>query len=106
MIHAPCDSPGASGALGGRGGEEHVEFEAPLAKECARCAVTRRESSEALGAPARSAPPAVPPPEVKQALLSRIAAVAPTASPRRERGRGSLPWIAGAAAAADRKSVV
>src|SRR5438093_1626061 len=27
-------------------------------------------------------------------------AVAPTASPRRERGRGSLPWIAGAAAAA------
>src|SRR5437899_684549 len=61
-------------------------------------AIPRR--SEALAALARSAPPAVPPPEVKQALLSRIAAVAPTASPRRERGRGSLPWIAGAAAAA------
>src|SRR5438128_2466003 len=62
-----------------------------------------RRRSETFVAPlhdALAAAPAVPPPEVKQALLSRIAAVAPTASPRRERGRGSLPWIAGAAAAA------
>src|SRR2546430_13421982 len=99
MNHEPFDTLAAAYALGALDGEELVEFEAHLAQECARCAVTLRESYEALAALARSAPPAVPPPEVKQALLSRIAAVAPTASPRRERGRGSLPWIAGAAAA-------
>src|SRR2546425_651312 len=100
MNHEPFDTLAAAYALGALDGEELVEFEAHLAQECARCAVTLRESYEALAALARSAPPAVPPPEVKQALLSRIAAVAPTASPRRERGRGSLPWVAGAAAAA------
>ena len=100
MNHEPFDTLAAAYALGALDGEELVEFEAHLAQECARCAVTLRESYEALAALARSSPPAVPPPEVKQALLSRIAAVAPTASPRRERGRGSLPWIAGAAAAA------
>src|SRR5207249_3869071 len=47
----------------------------------------------------RSAPPAVPPPEVKRAILSRITPAAP-ALPRRERGRGWIPWIVGAAAAA------
>src|SRR5436309_305552 len=80
MNHEPFDTLAAAYALGALDGEELVEFEAHLAQECARCAVTLRESYEALAALARSAPPAVPPPEVKQALLSRIAAVAPTAS--------------------------
>ena len=100
MNHEPFDTLAAAYALGALDGEELVEFEAHLAQGCAYCAVTLRESHEALAALARSAPPAVPPPEVKQALLSRIAAVAPPASPRRERARGAFPWVAGAAAAA------
>src|SRR5947208_2562785 len=95
MNHESFDTLAAAYALGALDGEELVEFEAHLAQECARCAVTLRESYEALAALARSAPPAVPPPEVKQALLSRIAAVAPTASPRRERGRGPSPGATG-----------
>lgn len=98
MNHEPFDTLAAVYALGALDGEELVEFQAHLAQGCARCAATLRGSHEALAALARSAPPAVVPPEVKQAVLSRIAAAA--APRRRERARGWIPWIVGAAAAA------
>ena len=99
MNHEPFDTLAAVYAVGALDGPELVEFEAHLAQGCPRCAATLREFREALAALERSAPPAVPPPEVKRAILSRITPAAP-ALPRRERGRGWIPWIVGAAAAA------
>src|SRR5207245_260328 len=50
MNHESFDTLAAAYALGALDGEELVEFEAHLAQECARCAVTLRESYEALAA--------------------------------------------------------
>ncbi|HYY06770.1 MAG TPA: anti-sigma factor [Candidatus Limnocylindria bacterium] len=100
MNHDPFDTLAAVYALDALDGEELVEFQAHLAQGCTRCAATLRESHEALAALAVSALPAVPPPEVKQALVSRVAAAAPPSASRRTRARGRIPWIVGAAAAA------
>lgn len=98
MSHEPFDTLAAVYALGALDGAELVEFEAHLAEGCARCASALREAHETLGALARSAPPAVPPPEVRRVLHGRIAAAA--SRRRREGVRGSFPWIVGTAAAA------
>src|SRR5438128_2733647 len=98
MNHEPFDTLAAVYALGALDGEELVEFEAHLAQGCARCASTLFESQETLAALARSAPPAVVPPEVRRVLHERIATAAPL--PRRERRGGWVPWVVGTAAAA------
>jgi anti-sigma-K factor RskA len=100
MNHEPFDTLAAIYALGALDGEDLVEFEAHLAQGCVRCAATLRESHESLAALGRSAPAAVPPPEVKQALLRRIATAAPASPSRDERHRRPVPWIIGTAAAA------
>jgi anti-sigma-K factor RskA len=100
MNHERFDTLAAVYALGALDGEELVEFEAHLSQGCPRCTATLRESHETLAALARSSPPAVPPPEVKQALLSQIAEARPGAPSRRARRRGGLAWAVGTAAAA------
>ena len=97
MSHEPFDTLAATYAVGALDGDERAEFERHLAGGCAECASTLRQSAEALAALARSAPPMIPPPEVKQELLRRIAA---TTSPRRVAPRPRpLVWVAGTLAA-------
>ena len=94
--HDAFDALAASYALGALDGAELAEFERHLREGCPHCAATLRESEETLAALARSTPPAVPPPQVREALLSRVAA-----SPRaRSSPRASwLRWAVGTAAA-------
>ena len=94
--HERFDTLAAVYALGALDGEERREFEAHLAQGCAQCAATLSQHEETLAALARSAPPMVPPPEVREALLARIGA----AAQRRERARRSwLTWAVATAAA-------
>lgn len=96
MTHDTYDALAASYALGALEGEELAEFERHLRGGCAQCAATLAESEETLAALARSAPPAVPPPQVREALLRRV-----TASARARTGRRApwLRWAVGTAAA-------
>lgn len=82
MTHEPFDTLAAIYALGALDGDERAQFERHLAGGCDVCQETLRESAEALAALARAEPRAIPPPEVKDALLRRIAATTPA---RRER---------------------
>src|SRR4030095_13329464 len=67
-----------------------------LPEGCERCDVIVRESREALARMALAAAPAVPPPNVKTALQTRIdAATRPSARALR---RGWLTWSAATAA--------
>jgi len=97
MSHEPFDTLAATYAVGALDGDERAEFERHLAGGCAECAAALRQSAEALAALARSAPPMVPPPTVKQELLRRIAATTPS----RHGGpsRRPLVWVAGTLAA-------
>jgi anti-sigma-K factor RskA len=87
MSHEPFDTLAAAWALGALDGEDRVAFERHLAEGCDVCAAELRSSAEALAVVASSVPPMIPPPEVKEALLRRIAGTAParreTARPRR-----------------------
>jgi len=87
MNHEPFDTLAATYALGALDGNERAQFERHLADGCDVCAETLRESAETLAALARTEPPAIPPPDVKDALLRRIAATTPVqrerAQPRR-----------------------
>jgi anti-sigma-K factor RskA len=94
--HEPFDTLAAVYVLGALDGEELREFEAHLAPGCARCAAALAQHAATLAALAPSAPPVVPPPEVKEALLDRIGA--PAARPERAR-RGRLRWAVATAAA-------
>jgi anti-sigma-K factor RskA len=93
MNHEPYDTLAATYAVGALDGEERAEFERHLAGGCVQCAEALRQSAEALAALAHSSPPMIPPPEVKQDLLRRIAATTParggTTRPRR------LVWAVG-----------
>ncbi|PYN76624.1 MAG: hypothetical protein DMD96_25325 [Candidatus Rokuibacteriota bacterium] len=96
MNHEPYDTLAATYALGALDGEERVQFERHLADGCAVCEAALRASAETLAALARSAPPMVPPPRVKEELLHRIATTAPARDGRRPR---PLVWAAGTVAA-------
>jgi anti-sigma-K factor RskA len=93
MSHERFDELSAVSALGALDGQERVEFEAHLAQGCAQCVATLRGHEETLAALARSATPAIPPREVKDALLRRIGRRAGARRPW-------LAWMVGTAAAA------
>ena len=93
MSHEPFDTLAAAWALGVLDGEQRAAFERHLADGCDVCEAELRSSAEALAAVARSVPPMIPPPEVKQALLRRIAAAG---SAEREPDRPRrLVWAVG-----------
>lgn len=94
MTHETFDALAASYALGALDGEDLAEFERHLRDGCPQCAAALRASEEALATLARSAPPAVPPPHVRAALLGRVAA-----SPRARSRAPWLRWAIGTAAA-------
>jgi anti-sigma-K factor RskA len=96
--HETFDELAAVYATGALDGDDLLRFETHLAEGCPQCAVTLRESGEALIRIALDDPPAVPPPAVKAALLERVAGARP---PRRAAGRASwAPWAAATAAVA------
>ena len=97
MNHEPYDTLAATYAVGALDGQERVEFERHLAAGCDACEATLRESGETLAALARSRPPMIPPPAVKEELMRRIAATTPV---RREASRPRpLVWAVGTIAA-------
>jgi anti-sigma-K factor RskA len=102
MSHETFDELAAVYAVDALDGEERRGFEEHLAAGCARCEATLRESREALARLALDAPAAVPPPEVKAALLRRaaIAGRGAVATARHERRRwlvmGAVAVLAGA----------
>jgi anti-sigma-K factor RskA len=97
MNHEPYDTLAATYAVGALDGQDRVDFERHLAGGCDVCEATLRESAETLAALARSRPPMIPPPAVKEELMRRIAATTPArrgaARPRR------FVWAVGTAAA-------
>ena len=95
MNHDPFDTLAAVYAVGALDGDDLVQFEAHLAGGCSRCRTTLRQSHEALTRVAQAEPRAIPPAEVKDALLHRING---TAARRAER-RSWVPWVAATAAA-------
>jgi anti-sigma-K factor RskA len=97
MNHEPFDTLAATYALGALDGDERAQFESHLAGGCDVCEETLRESAETLAALARTEPPAIPPPGVKDALLRRIEATRPA---RRERAQPRrLVWAVATLAA-------
>jgi anti-sigma-K factor RskA len=97
MNHEPFDTLAATYALGALDGDERAQFERHLADGCDVCAETLRDSAETLAALARTEPAAIPPPEVKDALLRRIAAITPVQRERPQPRR--LVWAAATLAA-------
>lgn len=97
MSHEPYDTLAATYAVGALDEQERVEFERHLAGGCDVCEATLRESAEALAALARSRPPMIPPPEVKEQLMRRIAAATPAR--RGESRPRRLVWAVGTVAA-------
>jgi len=95
MNHDPFDTLAAVYAVGALDGDDLVQFEAHLAGGCDRCQTTLRESHEALARVALAEPRAIPPAEVKDALLRRIGG-GPVRSPQPRRW---VTWVAGTAAA-------
>jgi len=88
--HEPFDTLAAAWAVGALDGDDLAVFERHLADGCNLCQAELRASAEAMAAVARSVPPMIPPPQVKEALLRRIAATAPA---RRETPRSRrLVW--------------
>jgi anti-sigma-K factor RskA len=84
-------------AVGALDGEDLARFEAHLAEGCPACARELGEAAEALARLALAAPPAVPPPDVKAALLARLPASRGGSAARSLR-RGWLTWTAATAA--------
>jgi anti-sigma-K factor RskA len=97
MSHESFDTLAATYALGALDGDERAEFERHLAGGCAVCEATLRGAAEALAALARSGPPMLPPPEVKDELSRRIAATTP--GRRAEARPRPLVWAVGTLAA-------
>jgi anti-sigma-K factor RskA len=97
MNHEPFDTLAATYALGALDGEERAQFERHLEGGCDVCEETLRESAETLAALARTEPPAIPPPGVKDALLRRIEATTP--APRERAQPRRLVWAVATIAA-------
>jgi anti-sigma-K factor RskA len=96
MNHEPYETLAATYAVGALDGQDLVDFERHLAGGCDVCQAALRESAETLATLARSRPPMIPPPAVKEELLRRIAA-AP--APRRATRPRPLVWVVGTVAA-------
>jgi anti-sigma-K factor RskA len=96
MSHEPYETLAATYAVGALDGQDLVDFERHLAGGCDVCQAALRESSETLATLARSRPPMIPPPAVKEELLRRIAA-AP--APRRAWRPRPFVWAVGTVAA-------
>ena len=96
MNHEPYETLAATYAVGALDGQDLVDFERHLAGGCDVCQAALRESAETLATLARSRPPMIPPPAVKEELLRRIAA-AP--APRRATRPRPLVWAVGTVAA-------
>jgi anti-sigma-K factor RskA len=99
MNHEPYDTLAATYAVGALDGQDRVEFERHLAGGCDVCEATLRESAEALATLARSRPPMIPPPAVKEELMRRIAATTPARLDASRPRPRPLVWAAGAVAA-------
>jgi anti-sigma-K factor RskA len=100
MTHEPFDTQAAAYALGALDADERSEFERHLATGCDQCQAMLRESAETLAALAAQLPPAIPPPDVRPALLRRIEADAVRRQPAvRPPRRWLASWAATAAAA-------
>ena len=100
MNHEPFDTLAATYAVGALDGQERVDFERHLADGCDECQTTLRESAEALAALARSRPPMIPPPAVKDELMRRIAATTPAPARRGASRPRPFVWAMGTVAAA------
>jgi|RhiMetdeSRZDD1v2_1073273.scaffolds.fasta_scaffold03581_13 anti-sigma-K factor RskA len=102
--HETFEELAAVYAVGALDGDDLTRFEAHLAGGCDPCARLLRDSHEALARVALADTPAVPPAEVKAALLARVAADTsrPATRPARrpERRASWVPWAAATAAAA------
>jgi len=95
MTHEPLfDTLAPVYAVGALDGEDLVRFEAHLRDGCEECEAVLRASAEAFVALGKEATPALPPAEVRDALLRRVDA---SSRPRRPR---LLKWAALTAAAA------
>jgi len=92
--HETYETLAAVYAVGALDGDDLASFEAHLATGCDQCATLVRDSREALARLTLADTPAVPPPDVKAALLARIG----TASRARPSRRGWLTWAAATAA--------
>jgi len=99
MNHEPYDTLAATYAVGALDGQERVDFERHLAGGCDVCETTLRESAEALATLARSRPPMIPPPAVKEELMRRIAATTPARLDASRRRPRPLVWAVGTIAA-------
>jgi anti-sigma-K factor RskA len=95
MNHDPFDTLAAVYAVGALDGDDLVQFEAHLASGCDRCQTTLRDSHEALVRVAQAEPRAIPPAEVKDAVLRRIGG-GPARAPQPRRW---VRWVAGIAVA-------
>jgi len=95
MSHEPYETLAAAYALGALDGQDRLDFERHLAEGCEACEASLRESAEALATLARSRPPMIPPPAVKQELLRRLAATAPTGRAAAPPARRPLVWAVG-----------
>lgn len=92
MSHEAFDELAAVYAVDALDGDDRRRFEEHLAAGCARCEATLRESREALARLTLDGPGAVPPPDVRAALLRRAAidGGSAVAAARHERRR----WLA------------
>ena len=92
--HETYETLAAVYAVGALDGDDLASFEAHLATGCEACTTLVRESHEGLARLALADAPAVPPPDVKAALLARMG----TAGRARPSRRGWLTWAAATAA--------
>lgn len=98
MNHEAFETLAAVHLLDALDGEDRAMFESHLAEGCAQCEAALREFQETFARLAERGPRAIPPADVKRALLERLAATAPSRAAARQRSRW-LAWAAGTAAA-------
>ena len=90
MSHEPFETLAAVYAVGALDGDDLAQFEAHL-PTCPACQTAVREAQDTLARAMLAAPPQVPPPAVREALVTRVA---------RARPAGRRRWLAWAAATA------
>lgn len=88
--HEPFETLAAVYAVGALDGDDLAQFEAHL-PGCPACQAAVREAHDTLARAVMSAPPQIPPPAVREALVSRVG---------RARASGRRGWLAWAAATA------
>ena len=93
MSHEPYETLAAVYVVGALDGDDLAQFEAHL-PDCAICQAAVRDAQDVLARAVLTAPPQVPPPDVRHALVRRVAGASPI--PRRR----WLPWALGTVAAA------